>query len=837
MNISLLISGNLTGFGRFYTSPAAKELLGADKIDLDNHNHIRFLGDNEKAYSITFAQRFIAISLYTRILDSFRRPGELVVTLLIPRNQIIVPNSGSPIGAVYSLLNKICDKFFEKNFQDGMINQNPVVLGQDYYSEILDNYRLKPMNMRAVNLNPSSVKKVGYVKAQEMDIPKYLDTPCRENYNDHNLIIIAQSAPAGIDEEPEEVILYSIHIKNNGATLPGRVKLTSPIYKYQAQAGEKPFPIQGTYKDAVEHLLEPRITARLMPNDVVEISYNFEKEEKTVNFIFLDKNNTNTQVSIDVVQPSVVIDGTKLPISSETFTFRGSEIYASKKLVSDNSNYTISKRSEILDLSRIGNNQDLKVYVEQGFVLSVNFNKPYDVRKSVVFINKLNGQTETVEVTDRKTIPLSGSAADWEFYITSDTYFAPQQPINIISGQWRIPNIEKREVISSPSQTSTTVYSNNDIVTVQKSNRTHGNSNTFLSGGGVSSQLSSPKRKYSYKKLAMVIVPLLCILGGVVYWAINQNKDNDNEGGDEGKELYAYGAYICYYDNTIDETKRDTLTVEQKAQLPLIVSFLEDNSDVELSNYTVEETSISGRSHNLFLQKFINSDIENLNDHFTVRVEYEYEGSRYRIVDQKIVITPQESKDSIETIGVNLQILMSQLGYFDKLKSIKKKGSFDNANEQNTILNEIAKIDNHEIKSFLESEFKKIEVKRVVNPQPVTPTAPKQETVRLDDLSKEDFKFATLSSYKGKENEKLSDGTLVKDRITALTKATDCLNHKDGPCNPGHKNLSEAQKNIIIKAFGGGRTQKIIRDAWTKAGKPKFKSISDFNNFINDNFF
>ena len=165
MNISLLISGNLTGFGRFYTSPAAKELLGADKIDLDNHNHISFLGDNEKAYSITFAQRFIAISLYTRILDSFRRPGELVVTLLIPRNQIIVPNSGSPIGAVYSLLNKVCDKFFEKNFQDGMINQNPVVLGQDYYSEILGNYRLKSMNMREVNTNPSSVKKVGYVIA------------------------------------------------------------------------------------------------------------------------------------------------------------------------------------------------------------------------------------------------------------------------------------------------------------------------------------------------------------------------------------------------------------------------------------------------------------------------------------------------------------------------------------------------------------------------------------------------------------------------------------------------------------------------------------------------
>ena len=831
MNISLLISGNLTGFGRFYTSPAAKELLGADKIDLDNHNHISFLGDNEKAYSITFAQRFIAISLYTRILDSFRRPGELVVTLLIPRNQIIVPNSGSPIGAVYSLLNKVCDKFFEKNFQDGMINQNPVVLGQDYYSEILGNYRLKSMNMREVNTNPSSVKKVGYVKAQEYDIPKYLDTPCRENYNDHNLIIIAQSAPAGIDEEPEEVILYSIHIKNNGATLPGRVKLTSPIYKYQAQAGEKPFPIQGTYKDAVEHLLEPRITARLMPNDVVEISYNFEKEEKTVNFIFLDKNNTDTQVSIDVVQPSVVIDGTKLPISSETFTFRGAEIYAPKKLVSDNSNFTISKRSEILDLSRIGNNQDLKVYVEQGFVLPMDFKKPYDVRKSVVFINKLNGQTESVEVTDRKTIHLSGTPSDWEFYITSDTYCAPQQPINMVRGQWMISNMEKKKTNVSTPQVSTTVSNGNHTVAIQKPGKGHDNSGISLTGGE-SSPNTNNKKKFSYKKLAMIIVPLLCILGGVVFWAINQHKDNNNEGGEEGTELYAYGVYICYYDNSIDETKRDTLTVEQKAQLPLIISFLEDDSDVELSNYTVEESSIVGRNHNLFLHKFTNSNIENTNDHFTVRVEYEFEGSRYRIVNQKIVITPQESKDSIETIGVNLQILMSQLGYFDKLTSIKKKGSFENVNEKNTILNEIANIDNHEIRSFLESEFNRIEVKSVVTPQPVTPAVPQKETVRLDDLSKADFKFSTLSKYEPYKNQKI-DGITVGDRIKALKTVNSYINSSQGTQHPGWNEnvLSPAQVNALHAIFDN-RNQATIKRV-TK-GK-KFASLIDCKTYIDNN--
>lgn len=825
MNISLLISGNLTGFGRFYTSPAAKELLGADKIDLDNHNHISFLGDNEKAYSITFAQRFIAISLYTRILDSFRRPGELVVTLLIPRNQIVVPISGSPIGAVYSLLNKVCDKFFEKNFQDGMINQNPVVLGQDYYSEILDNYRLKPMNMRKVNINPSSVKKVGYVKAQEYDIPKYLDTPCRENYNDHNLIIIAQSAPAGIDEEPEEVILYSIHIKNNGATLPGRVKLTSPIYKYQAQAGEKPFPIQGSYKDAVEHLLEPRITARILPNDVVEISYNFEKEEKTVNFIFLDKN-TGAPISIDVVQPSVIIDGNKLPISSETFTFRGAEIYASKKLVSDNSNYTISKRSEILDLSRIGNNQDLKVYVEQCFVLPMNFKKPYDVKKSVVFINKLNGQTESVEVTDRKTIHLSGSAADWDFYISSDTYCAPQQPLRVINGEWMISNMDKKKTNVSTPHVSTTVSNGNHTVAIQKPGKGHDNSGISLTGGE-SSPNTNNKRKFSYKRLAMIIVPLLCILGGVVFWTINQNKDDDSNGGDEGKKLYAYGAYICYHDKD-DESRRDTLTVTKKEELPLIISFLELNSDVELSNCSISETSMVGRTQTFYLQKFSNNDINNACEDFTIRVEYEYEGKRYKIVDQNIHIDKKENEALMDTIGVNLKIFMSQLGYFKELADIKKNGGFANENDKAKFLAEIKKIEVDDIETLLEQICRSIGVK----PESTISKTPVSDNIKLEDLSGVDFNFNNIRKYERYAKEKLSDGTTVRQRIDALKEAEYWLNLKDGAKRPKTTNLSKDQSQAIQAAFTH-RNEKTIQI--NTRGK-SFKSIAAFKKYVDEIF-
>lgn len=829
MNISLLISGNLTGFGRFFTSSAAKELLGTDKIDLDNHNHISFLGDNEKAYSITFAQRFLAISLYTRILDSFRRPGELVVTLLIPRNQIIVPNSGSPTGTVYSLLNKVCDKFFEKNFQDGMINQNPVVLGQDYYSEILDNYSLKPMRMREVNLTPSSMKKVGYVKALETDIPKYLDTPCRENYHDHNLIIIAQNAPVGIDEEPEEVILYSIHIKNNGATLPGRVKLTSPIYHYQAQPGEKPFTIRGTYKDAVEHLLEPRITARFMPNDVVEISYNFEKEEKTVNFIFLDKK-TGATVSIDDVLPSVVIDGTKLPISSETFTFRGAEIHVSKKLVSDNSNYTISKRSEILDLSRIGNNQDLKVYVEQGFKLSKQFPKPHDYNKTFVFINKLNGQRETFYVTDRADIQLSGIISDWDFMMDSERFSVPQQGVKIVNGQWYVKANEKPKTKVGTPQTSTTISSSNHTVAIQKKDNRYDNSSISLTGGGTSDDTTPHNRKLSYKNLIMIIVPLLCILGGVGYLVLNNpDQDENNSGGEDSRELYAYGTYICYYDNTDNVSKRDTLTVSQKENLPLIFSFLESGSDVVLDNnkYQIKDMSMSGRNQTLYLQKFINRDNHSAYQDFTIRVEYKYEGKRYKVVDQDVHIKKKENENLLDTIGVNLKILMSQLGYFERLTNIKKKKFFENVDEKREILEEVDKINSEEIKLFLRDQFEHIDVKKE-NTSQKKMSQGGQETINLENLSKVSFRFADLGKYKQYENQVLPDGVKVKDRIEALKVVKHMINGREGAQRPSTMNLSSEQKTAIEEIFRCSRINVIKKETKGK----KFGSIAELQKFV-----
>lgn len=800
MNISLLISGNLTGFGRFFTSPAAKELLGTDKIDLDNHNHISFLGDNEKAYSITFAQRYIAISLYTRILDSFRRPGELVVTLLIPRNQIIVPNSGPSIGAVYSLLNKVCDKFFEKNFQDGMINQNPVVLGQDYYSEILDNYRLKPMSMREVNPTPSSVKKVGYVKAQETDIPKYLDTPCRESYNDHNLIIIAQSAPVGIDEEPEEVILYSIHIKNNGATLPGRVKLTSPIYKYQAQAGEKPFPIQGSYKDAVEHLLEPRITARMMPNDVVEISYNFEKEEKTVNFIFLDKN-TGAPISFDVVQPSVVIDGIKLPISSKTFTFRGAEIHASKKLVSDNSNYTISKRSEFIDLSRIGNNQDLTVYVEQGFMLAETFPKPHDYKKTFVFINKSNGQRETFYVTDRANIHLSGTISDWDFMMDSENFSVPQQAVRIVNGHWYIQVNEKPKV--KTTRTTTKVTNSSQTVVVQKVSGDNGNVGVSLSEG--TSMISSSKttnKKTNFLKVVLLVLPILLVSCLTLWHFWNPLFGDNNESepeGNGGTQNLSYGACVCYYDDS-KKNDIDTLLLNQIDDFKFYF-FDKDNHDI--TNNISKTDSCFG--HN---QKFLHVlNVESsIGQQIKVQIKFIYNNEECLIAED-IINVSEYNKDSITSMeyqAINYGIRKSQ---WQEFKDLYNK-SFSSLKSWNDWYNKFLMGTPEELLSKVKIVWdeKKPEERAGTG----TGTANSGNVAYPDNLNTN----SSLTQKQLLEGYMKSKNPEIKQRAKYMHNALKCINNLQRVSDKSK--LSEAQRetvNLYHKGLADSDFKKILEDA------------------------
>lgn len=679
MSISLLISGNLTGFGRFYTSPAAVELLGSEKISLDNHSHLTFLGSNEKAYSITFAKRYIAISQYTQILDSFRRPGKLVISVLVPRNYMIVPNSGLPKGAVYSLLAKISDKFFEKNFQDGMINQNPAVLGQDYYSEILDGYSLIPSDNRRINEDPSPVKKIGYVRSLESDVPNYLDTPYRKSYGEggYNLVFFAPSAPVGtpnsIDEEPVEVVLYKVRIMNTGAVLPNPVKLSAPLYKLQAKPGEKAFPIEGTYKDAVDHLLEPRITARIQPGEVVEVQYNFEKDEKTIKFVFVDMA-TSTPVSLDSVLPSISFaDGSRQPISSETFTFRGSEIYDNKKLVADNPSVSISPRSERLDLSRLSDNQELKVYVQQGFNLPV---EPNYTNLTITFVNKCTGETKSFSC--QKMIHLPGSITDWNVYVDTDNYVAPIQAIAAPNGRLYIQGLQRKaknvskkaEAQMKPTTTDIAVQTN--IPTLNLSDGKDYNRNEDKGKG----------HKVKWHKYIIILPVLLLVLGGIWWWIKSESK-SDN------MEVEYMPVQDCGHDTlkcTIIYQFSDGQRVRQDMYNEFVLRISDGEKDLPESCFVPQD----------YLQ-FVAYDFKTINvanRKYYIHISFIPEGysrdKAVKLVDNFKI--SQDALDNRDSIFVDLGVSSEQIGWFKtlseiSLKQYKKEQSIWHNNVENRLKN------------------------------------------------------------------------------------------------------------------------------------------------------
>ncbi|MDE7135940.1 MAG: hypothetical protein K2N91_04860, partial [Muribaculaceae bacterium] len=192
------------------------------------------MNNGDKGYAIFFSDKVIAVSLITTILDSFRRPGNLVVTALIPRKySVIFQNDPFSKDALYRLLNEINDRFYEKNFLNGMVNQNPAVLMQDYYSDILANYALTSDRMQK-NINASidiatPNKRIGYVAAQEKDMPKYLSSLMRKSYNGYHHVFFSEKAPQNIDEPAEEIVTYRARVENGNRHIPGEVRLTDKI--------------------------------------------------------------------------------------------------------------------------------------------------------------------------------------------------------------------------------------------------------------------------------------------------------------------------------------------------------------------------------------------------------------------------------------------------------------------------------------------------------------------------------------------------------------------------------------------------------------------------------
>lgn len=400
--LELIISGNLTGFSRFFVTSGANDLLKDAKIDFDYRNFVSFMEEGDKTYAVSFAPQVIALSLVSRTLDSFRRPGILVVSLLLPRNTKVESiNNPQNEQSIYQLLNAINDKFNEKNLHNGMLHQNPIVLMQDYYTEILANYRLVQDYQRGVNLtidNSTFNKNVGYVNSSEKDIVAYLNTPCRRAYEGYHSIFISPKAPQNIDEPVRELKLYNVYVKNTNQRLTN-VTIDSVIQTVFPKRGEidNNFPKEVrnlTYRQVLDGQGGKYIGANIA-GDTINLVYHFEKETKQVTFQIIGENG-----EIDFSHVTLVVqndDGTFYTIANNPYIFEGEEIYGRKTLESGDDKYKIS---QLLDLSRITNDGIVPVKVS----LANGGPSSNRTKNALPLVPTIGGNMKVPVVNERKSV-------------------------------------------------------------------------------------------------------------------------------------------------------------------------------------------------------------------------------------------------------------------------------------------------------------------------------------------------------------------------------------------------------------------------------------------------
>ena len=422
MDIKVIISGNLTGFSRFYLSPGASEVMAESRFKFDTYSYLMFLRPGGKVYSISFAREHIAASVITPILDSFRRPGTLVVSVLIPRNQKVERVSGQNNNrALYDLLTDLNDRFYEKNYKDGMINQNPAVLMQDYYSDIISRYTYVPdLNQKAININIDTealTRKPGYVASAESNIPAYLSNLCRRSYEGFHYVFISPDAPQNIDEEPEEVLLYRVRIINKNMFLPEPVRLTQNIYPMQPGEGELDFDKNYTYQQVLSGQC-PQISA-VLTGETIEINYRFRQQEKKIRFEFYDEE-TNAPVDISLIRPSVESGSVSRVLTSDSCIFLGPEIYSRLTIISKGSGYHMI--DSVVDLRYISDRATVRMAVSQGCRIQKIFNAPYDMPKTITLKSYTGEHKVLFNVTDALNEKISGQISDWTYEITAEGY-------------------------------------------------------------------------------------------------------------------------------------------------------------------------------------------------------------------------------------------------------------------------------------------------------------------------------------------------------------------------------------------------------------------------------
>lgn len=820
MDINLIISGNLTGFSRFFASPNSNELYVESKFDFDYRNFLTFLNNGEKAYAISFAPQAIAVSLITRVLDSFRRPGVLVVSLLLPRKQLVESIMDSQNkNAIYRLLNEVNDKFYEKNFLNGMINQNAAVLMQDYYSDILSHYRLiTDANQRNINSHidiTSFNKRLGYVASMEDDMSSYLSTIYRKSYEGYHHIFFAPNAPQNIVEPPIEVVWYRVHIINNNTTLPYLVKLSDTIYRLAPNNGELDIEQNYTYEEVLAGNAGIQIKADLI-EDTIQLNYRFKQEERTIKFVFEENGH---EVPLSYIAPVIVeADGSKYNLSSDTYVFMGKEIYGRKKLESNNTNFTVKSESSVLDIQRLRDNSICYIQVEQSNIFDFNFLKPFDIPKTITLIRRSTGQREVHKVQGYKRVILSGRLEEWDYSIESDSY-------ETITGHF--PKSGNLNVDFKPKfsrsipvrPTSDAVRTNNNVTsTTRVATSTPSKGGTIeLSGGDVMTDSNTCEKRYKIKKWIYISLIFL-LLGGGGYWGwenwLSERKD----------------------ENPVEKTI--SFEFEDSKKKKINYAKLNKYELLKIScNSIMNEIEIEDKSTPDTIKYILISKPDIIPD--SIELVVNFDGvSIGKIIKSFTEIT---EKEIIKLEIVNNDLLLYNELY--RLNDLKKQSEDIDYLDWQTDNDHIRDLKNHSQCVFYSNLLKlsenlkpqkKVENQQKGNSQKTVVESNAMDSIpSIDVLSKWDVtenqikEWDTyLSKHQKVKDRNTSDDVKVKlsARVEALKTV---INYIKKGQRPSTENLSKEQERYIVTIFNN--RENTLRNQW--GAKGHFKDVASLDNF------
>lgn len=583
MNLYLIISGNLTGFSHFYASAGAKDFYEQSKIDFDFRNYLLFLKERQKAYAVSFTDKTIAVSLVTRVLDSFRRPGVLNMTLLIPRKYKVSDKGGLQGGAaLYQLLNEVNDMFYQRNFLNGMMNQNGAVLMQDYYSPILERYQLVPdPKQRDVNarINVALAKNnIGYIAAAESDIPLYLETLCRESYEGYHHVFLASDAPQNINESPVEEVFYPVRYTSNMEagveySLPKKVRMSDKIDLLPNLRGYVAFNQDYTYEQIFQGACK-QITAQLR-NEVIYLTYQFEEEHRKVTFEF--QFGTSKIDMREIFPVKLWIGNQENYLQNNSLVFSGKEIYQPIRLVCENEKYEFVPGTANIDLSRYPE-KELTVYVqvqsktvEKPEQTILRLTLPLDGVFTIRIINKPTGRVESFnQVKGNWQKMVLGDISDWRYEIVSDKY-------EVLSGNFPQPSIlnflkkQGTQNQSNSQLSSQTKYP----VQIKDSERKTG----AVSDGGGKKQPERNKfiraNLVVFSFLSVAVLALLGLGGYIVY----DKSIGRNEGGQEDSENVNDNACKIQLSPIIKQgTEKKILSRQDLEKLGLMCKIVYDTS-------------------------------------------------------------------------------------------------------------------------------------------------------------------------------------------------------------------------------------------------------------------